>query len=183
MKRFYTRRGDDGYTGLLGEGRVAKYDPRIEAVGTLDEANAALGFARATAQTAASQAILLVVQRDLYGAMAEVSADPENAAGFRTINMGRVGWLEEQTDALSQTIEMPKEFIVPGDTPAGAALDLARTIVRRAERQVANLFHRGDLENEALLNYLNRLSSLCFALELLEIHSSGKIKPTLAKLD
>jgi cob(I)alamin adenosyltransferase len=115
--------------------------------------------------------------------MAEVSAAPENSTKFRTINSERVSWLEEQVDTLSQMIEMPNEFIVPGDTPAGAALDLARTIVRRAERQVANLLHKGDLENEALLNYLNRLSSLCFVLELLEIRSTGKTSPTFAKMD
>jgi len=183
MKRFYTRSGDDGYTGFLGEGRLAKYDPRIEAVGAIDEASAAIGLARATAQTASSQTILLAIQRDLYGMMAEVSAAPESSTKFRTINSERVSWLEEQVDTLSQIIEMPNEFIVPGDTPAGAALDLARTIVRRAERQVANLLHKGDLENEALLNYLNRLSSLCFVLELLEIRSTGKTSPTFAKMD
>jgi cob(I)alamin adenosyltransferase len=76
---------------------------------------------------------------------------------------------------------MPKEFIIPGDTQAGAALDLARTIVRRAERLVAQLLHNLEIENSELLRYLNRLSSLCFVLELFENQAGGKDQPTLAK--
>jgi cob(I)alamin adenosyltransferase len=92
-----------------------------------------------------------------------------------------VTWLEEQTDRISQFIEIPKEFIVPGDSPAGAAFALARTIVRRAERQTAALVHEGIVENQELLHYLNRLSSLCFVLELFENQAYGKDKPTLAR--
>lgn len=181
MTRFYTRTGDDGYTGLLGEGRVPKYHPRTEAVGTLDEATAALGMARAACQVGETAAMLLAAQRDLYHLMAEVSATPENAARFRAIDAARVAWLEEQTDAVSERVEMPREFIVPGDSSAGAALALARTIVRRAERQVAQLLHSGEIENVELLRYLNRLSSLCFVLELLENQAQGKSQTTLAK--
>jgi cob(I)alamin adenosyltransferase len=181
MTHFFTRAGDDGYTGLLGEGRVPKYHPRTEAVGTIDEANAALGLARAACQDELSPAILLAAQRDLYNVMAEVSATPENAARFRTIDAARVSWLETQIDAVSANVEIPKEFIVPGDSQAGAALDLARAIVRRAERQVACLVHQQQLENLDLLHYLNRLSSLCFVLELIENQVAGKISPTLAK--
>lgn len=181
MSNFYTRTGDDGYTGLLGDERVPKYHPRTEAVGALDEASAALGMARAASRDARSQPLLLAVQRDLYGVMAEVSATQEAAARFRTINTDKVEWLEMQTDAISRKVEMPNEFIVPGDSTAGAALALARTIVRRAERQVAYLMHTHEIENEDLLRYLNRLSSLCFVLELLENQASGKASPTLAK--
>jgi cob(I)alamin adenosyltransferase len=181
MPNFYTKTGDDGYTGLLGEGRVPKHNPRIEAVGTLDEATAALGMARALCQAPQSAPLLLQVQRDLYGVMAEVAATPENADRFRTIDTLRLGWLEVQVDLLSSQVEMPREFILPGDSPAGAALALARTIVRRAERRVAALLHEGELENSELLRYLNRLSSLCFVLELLENKAAGKTKPTLAK--
>jgi cob(I)alamin adenosyltransferase len=180
MAHFFTRTGDDGYTGLLGEGRVPKYHPRTEAVGTIDEANAALGLARATCQAELSSAILLAAQRDLYSLMAEVSATPENAARFRTIDTARVSWLETQIDAVSADVDIPKEFIVPGDSQAGAALDLARAIVRRAERQVAYLLHQQLLENSDLLHYLNRLSSLCFVLELFENQAAGEKSPTLA---
>jgi cob(I)alamin adenosyltransferase len=181
MPRFYTTTGDDGLTGLLGEGRVAKYSPRLEAVGEIDEAAAALGLARSLCKSERSAALLLQVQRDLYGLMAEISATPENAEKFRTIDAGRVAWLGEQADALSELVELPGEFIVAGDSPSGAAIDLARTIVRRAERRVALLLHEAEIENEELMRYLNRLSSLCFVIELFEIQASGKSTPTLAK--
>jgi cob(I)alamin adenosyltransferase len=181
MTKFYTKSGDDGYTGLLGEGRVPKYDPRTEAVGSLDEATAALGMARAVCKAVQTAPILLTIQRDLYHLMAEISATPENAARFRKITPERVSWLEEQTDQISTLVTLPNEFIVPGDTPEGAALALARTMIRRAERRVAYLLHQGLVENPELLRYLNRLSSLCFVLELLENQVAGKSDPTLAK--
>lgn len=181
MSRFYTRAGDDGYTGLLGEGRVPKYHPQTEAVGAVDEATSALGLARSICQASPSQAVLLAIQRDLYRLMAELAATPENAARFRAIGPEQVAWLESQTDSLSAGIEMPKEFILPGDSPAGAALSLARTIVRRAERQAAQLLHSGMIENVELLRYLNRLSSLCFVLELVEDRAFGQESPSLAK--
>ena len=177
---FYTSRGDDGTTNLLGEGRVAKYHARLEAVGTLDESTAALGLARAQCLDPRSAPILLETQRDLYRLMAEVAATPENAEKFHFIDEVRVAWLEEQTDALSRLVEMPKEFIVPGDSAAGAALSLARAIIRRAERRVVELFDLNELSNPDLQRYLNRLSSLCFVLELLENKAAGH-KTTLAK--
>ena len=177
---FYTTKGDDGTTNLLGEGRVTKYHARIEAVGTLDEASAALGLARAQCLDSRSAPILLEAQRDLYRIMAEVAATPDNAEKFRTIDAARVTWLEEQTDALSTLVEMPKEFILPGDSLAGAALSLARAIIRRAERRVVELHYEQEVSNSDLQRYLNRLSSLCFVLELLENKAAGH-QTTLAK--
>jgi len=180
MSSFYTRSGDSGTTGLLGEGRVSKSDVRMEALGGLDEATAALGLARATCQSGRIAPVLLETQRDLYKIMAEVAATPENAARFRQIDAARVAWLEAQIDALSQEVTIPQEFILPGDTPGGAALALSRAVVRRAERRVVELRESGLLENVELLRYLNRLSSLCFLLELLENHDAG-LATTLAK--
>lgn len=177
---FYTSKGDDGTTNLLGEGRVAKYHARIEAVGTLDEATAALGLARGQCAHPDTSTILIQAQRDLYKLMAEVAATPENAEQFRFIDSARIAWLEEQTDALSKLVEMPKEFILPGDSIPGAALSLARTIIRRAERRVVELFDAEEITNPDLQRYLNRLSSLCFVLELLENKAAGH-KTTLAK--
>jgi cob(I)alamin adenosyltransferase len=177
---FYTSKGDDGTTNLLGEGRVAKYHARIEAVGTLDESTAALGLARAQCRDPRSRRIVLEAQRDLYRLMAEVAATPENAEKFRFIDSARVAWLEEHTDELSKRVEMPKEFILPGDSVAGAALSLARAVIRRAERRVVELFDAEELKNPDLQRYLNRLSSLCFVLELLENQAAGN-KTTLAK--
>lgn len=181
MSPIYTRTGDEGNTGLLGEGRVPKFDLRIEALGALDEATAALGLARSAVQAAASGPLILETQRDLYKLMAEVGATPENAATFRSIDAARVMWLEAQTDALSESVPMPREFIVPGENPASAAMSLARTVVRRAERRVVELFQQGGLENPHLLAYLNRLSSLCFVLELLENQHAGQSTPLAKK--
>jgi cob(I)alamin adenosyltransferase len=180
MSPFYTQTGDEGSTGLLGEGRVPKFDLRIEALGALDEATAALGLARATANAPEIAPMIVEVQRDLYRLMAEVGATPENAHKFRTIDDARVKWLESQTDAITAEVEVPNEFILPGEVPSSAAMGLARTIIRRAERRVVELHHASRLENLALLAYLNRLSSLCFALELLENHQAGQ-KTRMAK--
>ena len=177
---FYTAKGDDGTTGLLGDGRVPKYHVRMEAIGALDEASAAIGLARAQCSAPPTTPILLEAQRDLYKLMAEVAATPENAQRFHFINEKRVKWLEKQTNELSTVVEMPKEFILPGDTLGGATLSMARAIVRRAERCVVNLFDDEVVINPDLQRYLNRLSSLCFVLELLENQYAGK-KTSLAK--
>ncbi len=172
--------GDDGTTGLLSENRVPKYDPRIETLGALDEASSALGLARALSRSAQAGAILIEIQRDLYALMAEVAASPGNASRFRTLEAGRIEWVEARIDELNARAPLPQEFILPGDSPAGAALDLGRTVVRRAERRVAELLDREELDNPLLLQYLNRLSSLCFSLELLENQQAGN-PTTLAK--
>jgi len=181
MPKYYTRSGDDGFTGLLGGERVPKYHPRPETVGTLDEATAAIGLARAHCVAPGTAALLLQCQRDLYNLMAEVSATRENATKFRKITPDRVAWLESQADEIGAKIEMPQEFILPGDSPAGAFLAYARTVIRRGERQVARLLHDHQVENNELLRYLNRLSSLCFVLEFLENQAAGRGKPTLAR--
>jgi cob(I)alamin adenosyltransferase len=183
MTRFYTQTGDDGYTSLLGEGRVPKYHPQTEAIGSLDEATAALGVARAVSRAPQTGPLLLSIQRDLYHMMAEIAASPENSSRFRMVDASRVTWLEQQTDTLSAKVQIPEEFIVPGDSLAGATMALARTVVRRAERRVAEITHHGLVENQELLRYLNRLSSLCFVLELLENQVAGVSSPTLAKDD
>ncbi len=179
--QLYTRTGDDGFTGLLGEGRVAKYMPQPEAYGTVDEASAALGIARAAASSELSKRLILTAQRDLYHMMAELAATQQAAARFRKITDARVAWLEQETDAVTALIELPSEFVVPGDSLSGAYLDLARTIVRRAERIVVRLVHDGLLENVALVRYLNRLSSLLFVLGIYETALSGVKHVTLAK--
>ena len=181
MTKYFTGTGDDGTTGLLGAERARKDSPRLEAVGTIDEANAALGVARASCRGILTADILLAVQRDLYHIMAEVAATKENAARFRTIDLERIDWLEEIINEFDSQIEPTNEFVVPGDSFAGAYLDLARSIVRRAERRVTGLYLENELENAQILVYLNRLSSLCFVLELIENMQAGKDKPTLAK--
>ncbi len=176
---FFTRSGDDGKTGWLGKGRVSKADAIIEAVGTLDEASAALGLARVAARDPRSAALVLEAQRDLYRLMSEVSSGPKNAAEFQ-FDPTRVTWLEQQIETLGRSVEMPREFIVPGDSPAEAAFALARTVVRRSERRIVGLFEKKQVTNPALQEYLNRLSSLLFLLELIENRAAGR-ESTAAK--
>lgn len=167
--QFYTRRGDDGYTGLLGPERVPKYDLRPEAYGTVDEAQAAIGLARAIGCTASADQVLLSIQRDLYALMAELAAagdDDSPLAG--SITDAHVGQLEQWIAQFEARVEMPKEFVVPGDSQSGAALHLARTVVRRAERLSVRLMHEGFLGNLRVIHYLNRLSSLLFVLAFIE---------------
>lgn len=183
MAPFFTREGDEGYSGLLGKGRVPKFDLRLEGIGAIDEANSALGLARSLSAAAEIRDLLLQIQRDLYHLMAEVAATPEQASKFHAIDGQRVEFLEERTETLGLKVTLPGEFIVPGDSPAGAALDLARATVRRAERRLAELYLTEMVANADLLRYLNRLSSLLFVLELLEIEEGGKINPTLAKTE
>jgi len=181
MKKYYTRKGDDGSTGLLGESRVLKCDERMEALGSLDEASAALGLARSMAATAEISTLVLQLQRDLYQLMAEVASTQETEQRFRAIDDGKVKWLETQIDEIGRGVDIPEEFIIPGDNPCAAAFSLARTVVRRAERRVVQLFHDGLYNNMFGLAYLNRLSSLCFVLEIVAIQSAGRTGPTLAK--
>lgn len=179
--KFYSTAGDDGTTGLLGEGRVKKYHPRPEAFGAVDEAQAALGVARAAMQDREAADVILQAQRDLYHLMAEMAATREAAPNFRKIDPGRVHWLEAQTDAYGERLTLPPEFSVSGDTAAGAALDLARTVVRRAERRAVKLFDEGMIDNRELIRYLNRLSALLFVLSRHEDVHGHQGKITLAK--
>lgn len=180
MDKMYTGAGDEGETGLLGPGRVPKYHPQVATSGDIDEASAALGLARAAATSPPIRAVLLEAQRDLYHVMAEVSATPEVADRFRRIDAGRVAWLEEQIHAFSASVPPLTGFVVPGDSLAGAALHIARTVVRRAERQVVHLRDQGLVTNPELVRYLNRLSSLCFILALVEDAAAGVAQATLA---
>lgn len=181
MPTLYTRDGDDGFTRLLGPERVPKNDPRPEAYGTVDEASASLGTARALATSEETKSVLLAAQRDLYHVMAELAAPEDLAERFRKIDSQRVAWLEEETDRYAEKVALPKDFVVFGDTTAGAALDQARTAVRRAERRVAGLLHAGQLPNVELLRYVNRLSSLCFVLALWENEQGGVVRTPRAK--
>jgi cob(I)alamin adenosyltransferase len=182
MPSFYTGKGDDGTTGTLGNLRLPKHHPRMETLGSLDEASAAFGMARAMIGPGAPEtgALICEIQRDLYRIMSEVAATPENAGRFRSVDPEKIGWLERQIETLSQGVQMPGAFILPGDTPGSAAVSMARTSVRRAERRISELIERGEMDNPAVLPYLNRLSSLCFLLELSEAGKSGKGVPTLA---
>lgn len=180
--QFYTGRGDDGTTGLLGPERVPKYDLRPEAYGTVDEAQAALGLVRACRCTPRTGEILLAIQRVLYPLMAELAASGDDDGPFSgSITATHVDQLEGWIAEIETQIEMPREFVVPGDSQAGAALHLARTVTRRAERQAVRLMDEGLLSNQEVLRYLNRLSSLTFILAVYEDRQATGQLSTLVK--
>lgn len=180
--KLYTGVGDEGYTSLLGRDRVPKYDIRPEAYGTVDEASSALGVARAMVKDAQTAEIILGVQRDLYAMMADLATLPEATTRPPWLHSQSTDCLEALIARLESTVELPPAFIVSGDSVTGAYLDLARTMIRRAERLVARLQHGGKLRNDEPLRYLNRLSSLLFLLARLEDKAAGAETFTLARL-
>ena len=161
---FYTRKGDDGTTGLLYGGRVTKDDARPEAYGAVDEAQAAIGVARAEAERGSELDELLTgVERDLYVLMAELATLPDNQSkltpGASLVTPAMVVRIEAQTDDLAARFEMPTEFVLPGQDRTSALLEVARTVVRRAERRALPVAGEGS----SVVPYLNRLSSLLWA--------------------
>lgn len=180
---FYTRRGDDGYTDLLGGPRVAKYDLRPEALGTLDEASAALGFGRAHAQRDETRNAVIHAQRDLYLLMADIATIEGKQAGKPRLTSEQIEGLERVIAELDPHVSIPKEFVAPGDSVAGAALDVARTVVRRAERVLARLLHEDALPSRDGLVYLNRLSSLLFGLARFEDAAAGATVTITKQID
>ena len=168
MPRIYTKSGDEGETGLLFGGRVSKTDPRCEAYGTVDEAVSALGLARALAQDEQLKEIILEVQRELFVVGGELATDASQYANlekhFSVVTQEMVDRLESLIDELNGQMTLPNAFIIPGATPASGAIDLARSILRRAERRVVALKEQGLLQNPALLRYLNRVADLAFVM-------------------
>ena len=164
--KIYTRKGDDGTTGLLYGGRVAKDAPAIEANGAVDEAQAVLGVARAEAAPGSELDDLLIgLERDLWVLMAEVATAPENRSkltpGQSAVTPEMVEALEHRIDGLSTRFEMPKEFVVPGQNRVSAVLDVARTVVRRAERILVSA---PPMPGSSVPAYLNRLSDLLWTM-------------------
>lgn len=167
MKTF-NKKGDTGRTSLLFGHRVPKSGPRCEAYGTIDEAVSLLGLARSQASNPEVREAILKVQKELFTVGAEIATRPDEcerlATRFGQVTMTMADELENLITGIEAKIEMPKSFIIPGANPASAALDVARAVVRRAERRVVALTEAGALKNEALLPYLNRLADLLFVL-------------------
>jgi cob(I)alamin adenosyltransferase len=163
MGKIYTKTGDDGMTGLLGRGRVPKDHLRIDAYGTVDELNAALGVARALGLDPGSDAVVEQLQDELF-TVGSALADPDPKGTFhQVITAEHVTRVEEIIDALESELAPLTHFILPGGTPAAAQIHLARTICRRAERLVIALAHQtGEHVPQPLRVYLNRLSDLLF---------------------
>jgi len=166
--------GDEGYTDLLGPERVAKYDLRPETYGTLDEASSALGLARALSNQERTRDTIRHVQHDLYLLMAEVATPVAQLEKLPyRVSEEQANWLDATIKELEGQVELPKQFVLPGASAASAAIDLSRTIVRRAERHAVRLIHEGRMPQGQVLRYLNRLSSLLFVLARYEEYASG----------
>jgi cob(I)alamin adenosyltransferase len=167
LSKIYTRTGDDGTTALGSGRRVAKYDLRVEAYGTLDETNAAIGIARLhTREThAALDAMLARIQNDLFDLGADLCFPDEtkDARGRLAVTDAQVERLEREIDELNKELEPLRSFVLPGGTPASSYLHLARTVSRRAERlMVALAARQGERVGAPALRYVNRLSDFLF---------------------
>jgi cob(I)alamin adenosyltransferase len=169
--KIYTRKGDDGTTSLWYGGRVPKANARTEAYGSIDEANSALGVARSLCKADNQpdlHATILSLQRDLFVAGAELATAPDAAGrledGVSRITDGMVEALEVDIDRYMNQVDLPPHFVIPGGSELSAALDVARSAIRRAERRTVELRDSEGLASDAVLRYLNRASDLAFAL-------------------
>jgi cob(I)alamin adenosyltransferase len=169
--KIYTKKGDDGTTSLWYGGRVPKDSPRTEAYGTLDEACSTLGVARAlcTAEGADELAAdILRLQDDLFVAGAELATAPEAAGrledGISRVTEEMVDWAEGLIDRYMAEVELPPKFVIPGGNQLAAQLDVARTVIRRAERRISTLVEADEIASETLVHFVNRASDLAFAM-------------------
>jgi cob(I)alamin adenosyltransferase len=167
-KKVYTKYGDKGETSLLYGGRVSKNNPHTEAYGITDEAVSAMGLGRSTSADPKVKDILRDLQRELFTIAAELATEPDKYELFKEhfspVTKDMVENLETIIDSLEEEFEMPTVFILPGGSPASSAIDMARTIIRTAERRVVALAEAGMLTNDLITAYLNRLGDLLFVL-------------------
>ena len=169
MVKIYTRKGDDGSTGLWYGGRVAKFAGRPEAYGSVDEAASALGLCRAACDRGSElYPDILRIQTEMFVAGAELATAPEAAdrlePGTSKVTQEMVDRLESDIDRYMDRVDLPPKFVIPGGTELSARLDVARTAVRRAERRVSALKQDGELADDTVLTYLNRASDALYAM-------------------
>lgn len=175
MSRIYTRKGDDGSTGLFGGARVSKADLRVEAYGEVDELNAVLGWAITVMTDPEIRTELSRIQSDLFALGAQLSDpghDPAASKAKTRIDDARIAAFEHAIDRAEEETGPVRHFILPGGAPSAAALHLARTVCRRAERRVVSLAAKERVPSVVLV-YLNRLSDLLFALARLANRRAG----------
>jgi cob(I)alamin adenosyltransferase len=178
MAQITTHTGDDGTTGLMGPNRVRKDDAIIEALGALDEAQAAIGLARSFARPEISE-LLFAVQRELYRVMGEV-ATAGQPKGEETAREHGMRTLPDHVDALEADVlrwreSLPSAFIIPGATPFDGAIHVARSLARRAERRIVTLLASGAFENQDTQRYVNRLSDWLFVLAQHELEAPAAL--------
>ncbi len=172
--------GDDGKTTVPGANRLGKFHPRFEVLGDLDEASAAIGLARSLGKNDRNKGILIEAQKQLYLVMADIARPLEEKERTNHLAFAQLTWINTVTGELEAQVQLPTQFILPGDSVESAALSLARTIVRRAERKAAAYIHKENVKNDILLPWLNRLSHLLFLLEVSAANKPGE-GPTLVK--
>ena len=176
--RIYTKKGDDGTTGLLYGGRVPKDHVRTEVYGTLDETVSALGLARAGGLVERVESIAVRLQREMFVVGAQLATAEENQSklepGVSRVTPEMTAGAENEIDALIAEHPLPQEFVLPGETPGSAGLDLARSTIRRAERQAVAMDRAGLVPDPEILRYLNRASDLLFVLARYEEAERGK---------
>jgi cob(I)alamin adenosyltransferase len=184
--RIYTKKGDDGTTGLLYGGRIDKDDPRTEVYGTLDETVSALGIARSATLSDRVEEVVVRIQREMFLVGAQLATSPDNQAkleeGVSKVSAAMTEGAERDIDELLAEHPLPQEFVLPGALPGSAGLDLARSIVRRAERQAVALQRSELLPDPEILRYLNRVSDLIFVLARYEEAARGiRAEPSRAR--
>jgi cob(I)alamin adenosyltransferase len=168
--RIYTRKGDDGSTSLWYGGRVPKHHGRTEAYGSLDEACAELGVARALCGPEESElaADILRLQDDIFIAGAELATAPDASDrledGVSRTTEAMVAELEERIDHYMSRVDLPPQFVIPGGNQLSAQLDVARTVIRRAERCISELNEAGEIAAETVIHFVNRASDLAYAM-------------------
>ena len=170
--KLYTRKGDEGESSLLFGGRVSKADPRCDAYGSIDEAVSAMGLGKSLSNNQEIKNILLKIQREMFIVGSELATAPSEyhklKQNFSVVTTDMVTALENLIDEITDQVELPPEFIVPGASPGSSAIDIARTLVRKAERRVVTLNSQQKIKNPEILRYLNRLSDLLFILARFE---------------
>ena len=181
--KIYTKKGDDGTTGLLYGGRVGKDDIRTEVYGTLDETVSALGIARAGGLTPVVEEVVVRLQRELFVVGAQLATASDNQskleAGVSKVTPEMTQNAEADIDRLLEKHPLPQEFVLPGETAGSAGLDLARSIIRRAEREAVAMDRGGMVPDPEILRYLNRISDLLFVLARYQEAETGtRAKPS-----
>jgi cob(I)alamin adenosyltransferase len=166
LNRIYTRTGDDGTTALAAGGRRPKHDPRVEAFGTVDETNACIGLVRLHTAETTLDPVLARIQNDLFDLGADLATvETGKPLPYEPLRVteAQVDWLEGEIDRMNSELSPLRSFVLPGGTPAAAALHLARTVCRRAERRTTELASEpAETVSPAVVKYLNRLSDLLF---------------------
>jgi cob(I)alamin adenosyltransferase len=180
-ERPFTGLGDAGITGLIGEGRFAKSNLIFEVLGTIDELSAVIGTAKASIIDHAIKQQLSNIQVTLYKIMTELSYIDQSKLKNPLINSDHVMKLDDIIINISTSLPIPAGFILPGDSLQAGYIDIARTITRKVERRIVELDGQDSIKNKLILQYINRLSTYFFMLEIQILHDQGINNPTMAK--